>query len=156
MDEHMFETDGLREPGPGPCVFCRIVSGETAADHIHADSETLSFLDRDPLFPGHVLVVPRIHHVTLSDLPPALLAPLFGHARRLARAMEAALGMDGSFLAINNRISQSVRHLHVHVVPRRQGDGMTGFFRPRRDYADDQERIGMAGRLREFMEANPV
>jgi histidine triad (HIT) family protein len=155
MDERAFETDGLHEAAPGPCVFCRIVGGETEAHHIHSDADTVSFLDHSPLFPGHVLVVPRIHHVTLPDLPPALLAPLFGHARRLARGMEDALGMDGSFLAVNNRVSQSVRHLHVHVVPRRRGDGMKGFFWPRHDYASGVQRDEMARRLREFMAANP-
>ena len=155
MDERAFKTGGFHESGPGPCVFCRIVGGETDAHHIHADADTISFLDHSPLFPGHVLVIPRIHHVTLPDLPPALLAPLFGHARRLARGMEEALGMEGSFLAINNRISQSVPHLHVHVVPRRRGDGMKGFFWPRHDYADEFERDEMIRLLREFMAANP-
>ena len=155
MDERAFETDGLHEAEPGPCVFCRIVAGEKDAQHIHADAETVSFLDHSPLFPGHVLVVPRSHYVTLPDLPPDLLAPLFGHARQLARGMEEVLGMDGSFLAINNRVSQSVRHLHVHVVPRRRGDGMKGFFWPRQNYADEIEREEIARLLREFMAANP-
>ncbi|MEO6096663.1 MAG: HIT family protein [Fibrobacteria bacterium] len=155
MAKRAFEADGLHEAGTGPCVFCRIIGGETEANLIHSDAETVSFLDHSPLFPGHVLVVPRIHHVTLPDLPPALLAPLFGHARRLARGMEDALGMDGSFLAVNNRVSQSVKHLHVHVVPRRRGDGMKGFFWPRRDYADEFERGEMARLLQEFMAANP-
>jgi histidine triad (HIT) family protein len=145
------EHDGLHEPH-GACVFCAIVRGEADADRIHEDAETVSFLDKHPLFPGHVLVVPRSHHVTLPDLPPELLAPLFGHARRMARAMEEALGMDGSFIAINNRISQTVHHLHVHVIPRRKGDGLKHFFWPRHDYADDRERRktaqALAGHMR--------
>ena len=144
------EADALLST-PGPCVFCRIIRGELKAQLIHEDGETISFLDHDPLFPGHVLVVPRTHHVTLPDLPPSLLAPLFGHARRMARAMEAALGMDGSFIAINNRISQEVPHLHIHVIPRRKGDGMAGFFRPRHGYADEAARDAVTKALSDYM-----
>src|SRR5262249_27235498 len=100
------------------------------------------------LFPGHVLVIPREHHETLLDLPTDLLAPVFGAAQRVARAVEQARGADGSFVAINNRISQSVPHLHVHVVPRRKGDGLRGFFWPRTPYKDEAEAEEVAESIR--------
>ena len=115
-----------------PCVFCRLLQGGTGL--VLAEPEVAAFLDHRPLFPGHVLVVPRAHHETLNDLPPALLGPLFAAARRVAAAVEAAMQAEGSFVALNNRVSQSVPHLHVHVVPRRRGDGLRGFFWPRTKY----------------------
>ena len=102
--------------------------------------EVVVFLDHRPLFPGHCLVVPRRHVDTLGDLPPALTAPLFDTAAAVSRAIEPALDAEGSFVAVNNRVSQSVPHLHVHVVPRRKGDGLRGFFWPRGRYASDEER----------------
>jgi histidine triad (HIT) family protein len=137
--------------GPGNCVFCGIVNWEIPADFVHDDGHTVSFLDKHPLFPGHCLVVPRNHHATLPDLPPEDLAPLFGHARLLARAMEEALGAEGSFMAINNKVSQSVPHVHVHVVPRRRQDGLKGFFWPRHDYGSDAEREDTRKRLADYM-----
>ncbi len=138
------------------CLFCRIVRGETPA-HAVLDAETaFAFLDHRPVFPGHCLLVPKSHHETLADLPDALLAPLFAEARLLARAVEEGLRADGTFVAINNRVSQSVPHLHIHVVPRRRGDGLKGFFWPRQPYrdaaamADAQRAIQTAvARLRE-------
>ena len=112
------------------------------------DGCCLGFLDVRPLFPGHTLLVPREHHQTLTDLPPDLVGPLFTGARRLAGAMEEALGAKGSFVAVNNRVSQSVAHLHVHVVPRTKGDGLKGFFWPRTRYRDDDEMESVAARLR--------
>lgn len=105
--------------------------------------ESLAFLDHRPLFPGHVLLIPRKHHETLKDLPPGLMGPLFAHAQMLSQAVETAMGAEGTFLAINNRVSQSVPHLHVHIVPRRKGDGLRGFFWPRRKYetAEEMERV---------------
>jgi histidine triad (HIT) family protein len=138
---------------PGSCVFCDIRAGALAADHIHEDADTLSFLDHNPLFPGHCLVIPRAHHVTLPDLPMDLLTPLFAHARLLARGVEEALGAEGSFVAVNNKVSQSVPHLHVHVIPRRKGDGMKGFFWPRHDYGSDFEREDVRARLAAWMRA---
>lgn len=131
----------------GSCIFCRILAREVPAHHIHQDETTASFLDHRPLFPGHVLVVPRKHYATLPDLPATLLAPLFAHARRLARALEEALGAEGSFVAINNKISQTVPHLHVHVIPRRKHDGMKGFFWPRHDYSGEDEREAVRKKL---------
>ena len=136
-----------------PCVFCSILRGETAGHFVvepgGAQGPFAAFLDQRPLFKGHVLLVPEAHHETLPDLPADLVGPLFGHARRLAAAMESVLGAAGSFVALNNRISQSVPHLHVHVVPRNPKDGLKGFFWPRTTYADDDEMAAWAARLRE-------
>ncbi len=112
------------------------------------DEVGLAFLDARPLFPGHTLLVPRDHHETLADLPPDLLGPYFARAQRLSRAMEEGLGAAGSFVAINNRVSQSVPHLHTHVVPRNPKDGLRGFFWPRGRYADDGEAAAVAAKLR--------
>ncbi|MBN2623600.1 MAG: HIT domain-containing protein [Acidimicrobiales bacterium] len=133
---------------PRPCVFCEIVAGRTPAHVVLDDEVTLAFLDTRPLFPGHTLLVPRAHHETLSDLPADMLAPYFERAQRLAGAMESALGAAGSFVALNNRVSQSVPHLHTHVVPRNRKDGLRGFFWPRTTYADDAEAAAVATRLR--------
>lgn len=121
------------------CVFCRIVRGEIEADVIVESEEVVVFLDHRPLFAGHCLVVPRVHYETLLDLPPELDAPLWATARRVARAVEGGLAADGFFVAANNRVSQSVPHLHVHVIPRRKKDGLKGFFWPRYKYKDRDE-----------------
>jgi histidine triad (HIT) family protein len=115
-------------------VFCAIVADPSKADVVHEDEHVLAFLDHRPLFPGHVLVVPRAHYVTLPDLPDALLVPVFAAARLLATAVEKGTGAEGTFMAINNKVSQSVPHLHVHVIPRKKGDGLRGFFWPRVGY----------------------
>ena len=130
------------------CVFCDIVAGRSAA-HVVLDGEhSLAFLDARPLFHGHTLLVPRDHHETLGDLPPELVGPLFGDARRLSVAVRDAMGAQGSFVAINNVVSQSVPHLHVHVVPRVRKDGLRGFFWPRTKYASDEEAAEVAARIR--------
>ena len=120
------------------CVFCRIVGGEVDADVVLDDEVAVAFLDRSPLFPGHTLVVPRRHVVTLVDLDAADVGPYFARVRRVAAAMPIALGAQGTFVANNNVVSQSVAHLHVHVVPRTKGDGLRGFFWPRQKYAAGQ------------------
>ena len=130
------------------CAFCPIIAGEAPAHVVLDDEVAMAFLDRTPLFPGHTLLVPRVHHETLTDLPPDLLAPLFERAQRLAAAMESALGAKGSFVAMNNRVSQSVPHLHVHVVPRTKGDGLKGFFWPRTRYESDEQAAEVAATLR--------
>ena len=130
------------------CVFCSIVAGDTPAHVVHDDDATLAFLDVRPVFPGHVLLVPRVHYGTLTDLPPALLPALFGAAQRLAAGVQAAMDAHGTFVAINNTVSQSVPHLHVHVVPRRRKDGLRGFFWPRQRYAGEEEMAGIAARIR--------
>ncbi|MGH9133330.1 MAG: HIT family protein [Ilumatobacteraceae bacterium] len=120
------------------CVFCDIVAGEVAADIVWSDDVTVAFLDRRPLFPGHTLVVPRRHAVTLPDLATDEIGPFFERVRLVAAAMPRALGAQGTFVANNNVVSQSVAHLHVHVVPRTRGDGLRGFFWPRQRYADGE------------------
>jgi histidine triad (HIT) family protein len=119
------------------CAFCRIIRGEEKAPIVFEDSVSLAFLDRRPLFPGHCLLVPRQHYETLADLPAALVGPLFQHAQLLERAIEEGLAADGTFVAINNRVSQSVPHVHIHLVPRHRKDGLKGFFWPRQRYKDD-------------------
>ena len=130
-----------------PCVFCSIVTGETAAHVVHEDDDFVAFLDARPVFKGHTLLVPREHVDTLPDLPARLRDPFLGLAQRLATAMKDALEAQGSFVAINNTVSQSVPHLHLHVVPRTRGDGLRGFFWPRTAYADGEEAARFAERL---------
>ena len=136
------------------CLFCRVVAGDVGAHVVLDEPASVAFLDHRPLFPGHCLLVPRIHHETLVDLPEPLVAPLFEAARRLAGAVESAMGAEGSFVAINNRVSQSVAHLHVHVVPRRRKDGLRGFFWPRGRYASDEEAAGVAERVRAALQGS--
>jgi histidine triad (HIT) family protein len=121
-------------PSTPGCPFCAILAGTEPAYVVLDDEVALGFLDQRPVFPGHVLVIPRAHVETLIDLPPSDIGPLFTRVQRVASAVEQALGADGSFVAMNNRVSQSVAHLHVHVVPRHRGDGLRGFFWPRRKY----------------------
>ena len=135
----------------GPCTFCEILAGRLPAHVVLDDEVALAFLDVRPLFPGHTLLVPREHHETLADLPTALLEPYFARAQRLSLAMEKGLDSVGSFVAINNRVSQSVPHLHTHVVPRTPKDGLRGFFWPRGRYADDAEAAAVAARLRDAL-----
>ena len=120
------------------CIFCWVASRAVDSLIVYEDEQTLAFLDHRPLFPGHCLLIPRTHYETLSDLPPAQIEPLFSAAQRLARAVETGMRADGSFVAINNRVSQSVPHLHIHVVPRRRKDGLRGFFWPRIPYASQE------------------
>ena len=134
------------------CPFCEIVAGRQRAHVVLDDEATLAFLDARPLFPGHTLLVPRQHHETLADLPSDQLGRYFERAQRLSRAMEQAFGAAGSFVAINNRVSQSVPHLHTHVVPRNRKDGLRGFFWPRSRYTDDAEAAAVAARLRKALE----
>ena len=133
------------------CRFCAIVRGEAPACFVFEDDNVVAFLDRRPLFPGHLLLVPRRHYETLGDLPEPLVGTLFGSARLLARAVEEALGAEGTFVALNNRVSQSVPHLHVHIVPRRRGDGLKGFFWPRNNYQDDSEMSRTAASIRSVL-----
>ena len=121
------------------CLFCRIVSGEVPAVIVYEDDNSIAFLDHRPLFPGHTLLVPRQHVETLGDLPVKLVAPYFETAQLLSLAVESAMDAEGTFVALNNRVSQSVPHLHVHVVPRRRKDGLKGFFWPRTKYKSDEE-----------------
>jgi histidine triad (HIT) family protein len=130
-----------------PCAFCAVVAGETAAHRVFEDDVAVAFLDHRPLFPGHTLVVPRAHVETLTDLPPADVGPYFLRVHGL-------LDAQGTFVAQNNRVSQSVPHLHVHVVPRNPKDGLRGFFWPRRRYPDDAAAARAAERVRAAAEAS--
>lgn len=130
------------------CAFCEIINGHEPAAFVLQEPEVVAFLDRRPVFPGHALVVPREHHVTLADLPESLLTTVMFAVQRMSAAVPAAFGAQGTFVANNNIVSQSVPHLHVHVVPRTKGDGLRGFFWPRRPYASDDEMAGYAERLR--------
>jgi histidine triad (HIT) family protein len=132
----------------GDCIFCDIVAGEIDAEVVLEGDSTLAFLDHRPLFPGHVLLVPREHHVTIEDLPPEQVGPLFADARRLARAVREAMGSQGTFMGVNNVVSQSVPHLHVHVVPRTRKDGLRGFFWPRHPYEGPEHVAETGERIR--------
>ncbi len=134
------------------CIFCKIVAGEHAAPMVLEDANVLAFLDHRPLFPGHCLLVPKAHHETLAELPLELIAPVFGAVRLLSRAVEEAMRAEGVFVAINNRVSQSVPHLHVHIVPRRRKDGLKGFFWPRQDYKDEETREAVREAIRQAVE----
>jgi histidine triad (HIT) family protein len=139
-----------REAGPpmADCLFCSIVAGSTPAHVVVEEPGVVAFLDVRPVFKGHTLVVPRPHRGTLDDLEDGELGELFVAARRVSAAVERALGSGGSWLSLNNRVSQSVPHVHVHVIPRTKGDGLRGFFWPRTKYDDDAEAAGYAERLR--------
>lgn len=136
------------KPADG-CLFCKIAS-RALATHVVAETEgVFVFLDKSPVFKGHCLVVPKAHAETIVDLPREGLDPLMRVARGIARAVELGLGADGTFVAMNNRVSQSVPHLHVHVIPRKKKDGLKGFFWPRVKYADDDEMAAFAARIAE-------
>jgi histidine triad (HIT) family protein len=130
------------------CRFCQIVAGDEPSHVIFEDDRTLAFLDNRPLFPGHALLVPREHYETLGELPDELVSPLFESARLLSVAIPRAMRKPGSFVAMNNVVSQSVPHLHVHVVPRKQKDGLRGFFWPRTKYESEDQMREVAERVR--------
>lgn len=123
-----------------PCQFCQIVARELAANIVFEDEISVAFLDYRPLFPGHCLLVTRRHYTTLLDLPKETIGPLFANAQLLTGAVQKAMEADGSFVAMNNIISQSVPHFHIHIVPRRRGDGLRGFFWPRHKMNDEELR----------------
>ncbi len=130
------------------CTFCDIAAGSTPGHFVLDEELVVAFLDTRPVFKGHVLVVPRQHVVTLPELPDDLIGPFFGTVRRLSEAVPAALGAQGTFIGLNNVVSQSVPHLHSHVVPRTKGDGLRGFFWPRTRYAGEDEAQDYASRIR--------
>ncbi len=135
------------------CLFDGIIAGSVPAHIVAADSVVVAFLDTRPVFKGHLLLVPREHYETLAELPEDLVGPVFSWARRLSTVLPAALGAQGSFVAVNNVVSQSVPHLHVHVIPRTKGDGLRGFFWPRQKYADEAEAAQYATRIRAALAA---
>ncbi|HTS28990.1 MAG TPA: HIT family protein [Bryobacteraceae bacterium] len=134
------------------CLFCQIAAKSRPAAIVFEDRRTLAFLDHRPLFPGHCLLIPREHFETLGDLPAAEIEHLFGIARMLCLAVESGLGAEGSFMAVNNRVSQSVPHLHIHVVPRRRKDGLRGFFWPRGKYRDESDVRNICVALQDAIE----
>lgn len=129
------------------CAFCKIVRDDDGL-RVFEDDQTIAFLDHRPLFPGHVLLIPKGHFATIQDLPDALAANLFANVRMLSAAVETGMGAEGTFIAANNRVSQSVPHFHVHIVPRKKGDGLKGFFWPRRKYKDGEELSAVLSALR--------
>ena len=135
------------------CAFCRILRGEVIARIVFQDEISLAFLDHRPVFLGHCLLIPKQHFETLSDLPVDLIGPYFTNAQLLSRAIESALKADGTFVAMNNRVSQSVAHLHTHVVPRRRKDGLKGFFWPRQPYKSEDETELVQEKIRKAVAA---
>jgi histidine triad (HIT) family protein len=133
------------------CLFCGIAAGEVEAAIVLDEPQALAFLDHRPLFHGHCLLIPRHHHETLRDLPAAEVGPFFETAQRLAGAVVAAMEAQGSFVALNNVVSQSVPHLHVHVVPRRRKDGLRGFFWPRTKYESSAQLEATAAQIRKAL-----
>jgi histidine triad (HIT) family protein len=131
------------------CPFCAIAARTVPAEVVWEDRASLAFLDRRPLFAGHLLLIPRAHHVTLTDLPMEIVGPLFVAAQHLAAVVEEALEAEGTFVACNNRVSQSVAHFHLHIVPRRRRDGLRGFFWPRHPYSNEAEMEGVAAAIRQ-------
>ena len=121
------------------CTFCKIIRGSIPSHKVFEDELSLAFLDHRPLFPGHCLFIVKSHLETIADLPGELVGPLFLNVQLLSRAVTQGMNAEGSFVAVNNRVSQSVPHFHVHIVPRRKGDGLKGFFWPRRPYKDAEE-----------------
>jgi histidine triad (HIT) family protein len=134
------------------CRFCQIVAGDEASHVVFEDELSLAFLDNRPLFHGHALLVPRDHRETLADLPDAEVGPLFANARLLSVTIPKAMGKPGSFVALNNVVSQSVPHLHVHVVPRKPKDGLRGFFWPRTKYDSEDQMREVAARVRQAVD----
>jgi histidine triad (HIT) family protein len=138
-------------PEGKPCPFCAIAAGDAEAEIVLSDERFIAFLDNRPLFHGHALLIPRQHHETLADLPEELIGPLFANARLLAGAISEAMDKPGSFIALNNVVSQSVPHLHVHIVPRKPKDGLRGFFWPRTKYESAKEIAAVGDRIRKAL-----
>src|SRR5579864_8237184 len=147
----MSDAPGNRARDNQSCAFCQIIHGEERAAIVFEDNSSLAFLDRRPLFSGHCLIVPKAHYETLADLPASLVGPLFQNAQLLERAIEEGLAADGTFVALNNRVSQSVPHVHIHLVPRHHKDGLKGFFWPRQGYQDEAAIRQVQDTLREAL-----
>jgi histidine triad (HIT) family protein len=143
----------MSNPDIATCLFCQIATLEAGARLVFEDEISIAFLDHRPVFPGHCLLIPKAHFETLADLPTNLIGPLFQNAQLLARAVENAMAAHGTFVAMNNRVSQSVPHFHVHVVPRRRKDGLRGFFWPRYPYKSDEEADLVQSDVRNAVEA---
>ena len=130
------------------CVFCEIAAGDVPAQLVLDEPDLVAFLDTRPVFKGHTLLIPREHIGTFPELPATMLQTFFAAAQRLTTAVEEGLGAKGAFVAMNNKVSQSVPHLHVHVVPRRPKDGLRGFFWPRRKYKGEADMAAVAETIR--------
>ena len=124
----------------GKCKFCEIVKGDLDSFVIFDDEISLGILDHRPLFPGHVLLIPKMHYITLGDLPEDLIGLFFTNVQLLSKAVEQGMQSQGTFVAMNNRVSQAIPHLHVHIVPRSKGDGLRGFFWPRQKYSSEEHK----------------
>ncbi len=138
----------MPSPTNATCLFCKIAAGEVPARLVFEDEISLAFLDHRPVFPGHCLLIPKDHYETLADLPENLIGPYFRNVQVLSRAVESALEAHGTFVAMNNRVSQSVPHLHTHIVPRRRKDGLKGFFWPRFPYKGEEEAAAVQSAIR--------
>jgi len=125
------------------CKFCKIIKGDLEAYRVFEDENSIGILDHRPLFPGHVLLIPRKHHETLGDLPEDLIEPFFSNVQLMSKVVGQAMESQGTFIAINNRVSQSIPHLHVHIVPRNKGDGLRGFFWPRQKYSSEEHKANV-------------
>jgi histidine triad (HIT) family protein len=148
IDEAPWASDGTRfEHRTDVCPFCEIVKGTVPRHIVFQDEVSIAFLDMSPVFPGHCLLIPKEHYQTLSDLPTNLIAPLFANAQLLVKAVQLGLGSHGTFVAINNKVSQSVPHLHIHVVPRRHRDGLRGLLWPRQNYESEQQRTEVSNSI---------
>jgi histidine triad (HIT) family protein len=141
----------MPEPISPSCAFCKIVCGEVVARVVFEDEISLAFLDHRPVFPGHCLLIPKGHYETITDLPDELIGPFFKNVQLLSRAVESALEAHGTFVAMNNRVSQSVPHLHTHIVPRRRKDGLKGFFWPRYPYKSEADADSVQAAIRGAM-----
>jgi histidine triad (HIT) family protein len=134
------------------CVFCKIIKGELTALVVFEDEMSIAFLDNKPVFTGHTLLVPKVHHQLVAQLPRALVSPLFENLQLLSEGVKAGMKAEGTLLAINNGVSQHVPHLHIHVIPRRKGDGLKGFFWPRTEYKDEKTALAVQRAIRSAVE----
>ena len=136
------------------CTFCDIVNGDADAHLVYEDHLIISFLDRRPLFPGHCLLIPKVHYETISELPVELIQPIFENVRFMSDVVKLTFASEGTFIAVNNKVSQSVPHMHVHIVPRNRKDGLKGFFWPRNLYKDPQQMLDTANMIRETIRSS--
>ncbi len=136
------------------CTFCDIVNGDIDAYVVFEDDHTTTFLDRRPLFPGHCLLIPKVHYETISELPTELIQPVFENVRFISDVIKLTFTSEGTFIAVNNKVSQSVPHMHVHIVPRNRKDGLKGFFWPRNPYKDPQHMLDTANKIREIIRSS--
>ncbi len=136
------------------CTFCQIIKGQISAFSVFENDDSIAFLDKRPLFPGHILLIPKTHISILAEMPDEKIGHFFKTVRDLSIAVEKAMKAQGSFVALNNRVSQSVPHLHVHIVPRNRRDGLRGFFWPRKKYKDEAEMIEITDRIKRAIKSN--